>query len=167
MGDLKLVDSQALDEMGRIQQVVNAIRSIRGEHRISPASKLNSTVTAPERDQIILKREEAVITTLARLNTLTLQSNSQPLKHAATEAVGNMEIQVPLEGIINFAEECERLKKEIKKQQVELEKIVKKLENKNFLQGAPQDIVEKEKGREQEIKGTLGKLQKALERVKE
>ena len=78
---------------------------------------------------------------------------------SATSVFGNCTIFVSLQGIIDFELEKERLNKEIGKVTKELEGINKKLSNEDFLQKAPQEVVQKvgEKGEK------LGEKRKKLE----
>ena len=74
---------------------------------------------------------------------------------------------IPLKGLVNFAEEAERLEKSILKSQKEREKIVKKLDNKNFVERAPKEVVEKDRARAAELEAMLVKMNESLSRARE
>lgn len=80
--------------------------------------------------------------------------------------VGDMEIYVPLKGLVNFNEEEKRLEKEIAKVGKEMEFLQKKLLNKDFVARAPARVVEKDKRRFEEMNETRTKLEGSLERIK-
>ncbi len=76
-----------------------------------------------------------------------------------------MEIYVPLAGLVDLAEERERLKKEIGKSEAESAQIQKKFENPNYATRAPPDVVEKDKARIAELASRVGKLNDNLKRI--
>jgi valyl-tRNA synthetase len=84
---------------------------------------------------------------------------------AASAVVRELELFVPLEGILDFKEESNRLKKEIGKLEPELARSQKKLANKTFLARAPEDVVAKEEDKFERLGGKLNKLQTQLERL--
>jgi valyl-tRNA synthetase len=82
-----------------------------------------------------------------------------------TAVVREVEIFLPLKGIIDFAEEQRRLQKELAKIQKDLSDISRKLSNRDFLAKAPEAVIEKEKARSQELIETRDKLQTNLDRI--
>ena len=74
---------------------------------------------------------------------------------------------VPLEGIIDFSKEAQRLEKEINKLTKELAVVSKKLKNEGFLKKAPNDVVEKVKAKHSRLQEKQNKLASNLERVRE
>ena len=77
---------------------------------------------------------------------------------AATFVGARMEIFVPLEGVIDLAEERKRIEKEIAKVDADLELLKKKLANPNFAQRAPPEMVEKDRARISELEQKRHKL---------
>jgi len=72
---------------------------------------------------------------------------------------------MPLKGIIDFAEEERRLKKEINKLEKDLATVSKKLSSEDFLRKAPHDIIEKEKSKAREVNEKREKLLTSLNRI--
>jgi len=87
-------------------------------------------------------------------------------RSAATAVAQDVEIFLPLEGIIDFAEEERRLNKEIEKISKDLSKVAKKLSNEDFLAKAPDDIIEAEKVKAKDLQEKQEKLGKSLSRIK-
>jgi valyl-tRNA synthetase len=87
-------------------------------------------------------------------------------KSAATAVAQDVEIFLPLKGVIDFAEEEKRLKKEIGKTMKDLDSVNKKLSNEDFLAKAPEDIIEKEKVKAGDLKEKQEKLEKGLNRIR-
>ena len=87
-------------------------------------------------------------------------------QHSATAVVGNLEVFVPLEGIIDFEKERTNLAKRIADTEQFLRGIDTKLKNKNFLKKAPKDVVDKESQRHKELEDALIRLKANLESLK-
>jgi valyl-tRNA synthetase len=83
-------------------------------------------------------------------------------KAAATGVIRGAEVYVPLEGVLDLAEERARLRKEIAKTSQDVELFAKKLSNKNFVEKAPRAVVEKDAARLEELKAMREKLEKSL-----
>ena len=80
--------------------------------------------------------------------------------------VRELELFVPLEGLLDFEEESQRLQKEISRLEPELARSKKKLTNKEFLDRAPEIVVAKERDKFERLGDKLNKLQRQLERLK-
>jgi len=79
--------------------------------------------------------------TLARLSELGRSPDGERPPHSATAVASGMSFFVPLEGLIDFARERERLGRELAKAEAELKKLAQKVANKDFLSRAPQSEV--------------------------
>ena len=85
---------------------------------------------------------------------------------AATALVGDMEILVPMAGLIDKDAEIERLSKEIDKLRKEVGRAEVKLKNPKFVDKAPQAVVDKEKAKLDDYRSQLAKLEEQLEKIK-
>jgi valyl-tRNA synthetase len=104
--------------------------------------------------------DETMLRTLARIETLAYRPPGTRLRGAATAIVDDIEILVPLEGIVDLEAEATRLAKEIGKVTGELAGVERKLADPKFRSRAPEAIVE-----EQEQKAAAMATKKAtLER---
>jgi len=141
------LDEQAEADMDLVIGIITGIRNIRGEMNIAPALKL--TVVVQTDDDPVAKTLQdhlALITNLARLESLAIEKVGAKPKAAATAVIEGATIFVSLEGIIDFNQEAARLKKEIGKVDSELTVLNKKLGNEDFLKKAPAAVVDKVKG---------------------
>ena len=84
---------------------------------------------------------------------------------SATSLVEQMEILVPMAGLIDKAAETARLSKEIDKLQKDLQRISGKLNNPAFVDKAPAEVVAKEKQKQAAQQQSLDKLQQQLEQI--
>jgi valyl-tRNA synthetase len=159
--------TQAEEQMGLIMEIIIGIRNIRGEMNLSPSIKLDVTVLAPEdKTRAVISDHADIITNLARLAALQVHAQGRRSHTAATAIVAGTTILVELEGVIDFAQEIQRLEKEIGKLEKELAGIAKKLSNPGFLGKAPANVVAEVRAKqtdllekEEKLKGTLKRVQ--------
>lgn len=76
-----------------------------------------------------------------------------------------MDIFIPLEGKINFTEEKNRVEKELNKIEKDIIVLVKKLSNKNFIDKAPPEVIEKDSQRKKILSEKQARLKIHLETV--
>jgi valyl-tRNA synthetase len=164
--DATCIDATAENQMQLLMDVVNAIRTIRGEVRLAPSQRVAALVRVEAGTQHELLQQHAeYLTTLATLETLRLDATMQRPEAAATAVVAGMDIYVPLAGLIDFAQEKQRLEKDLQKLHQELQQANKKLDNAQFLARAPADIVAKERTAQAERQDKVQRLQAAMERL--
>ncbi|UCE82899.1 MAG: valine--tRNA ligase [Deltaproteobacteria bacterium] len=160
-----LVDREAEEQMALVMDVTTAIRNIRGEMNVAPAARVDAVVFGPDNLTSVVRAHGHYIEDLARLSTLEMHRDGQRPRASASAVVRELELFVPLEGILDFEEESKRLRKEIRKLEPELGRVKNKLANTEFLTRAPTDIVAKEKDKCERLGGKLDKLRTQLERL--
>ena len=159
-------DEDAEGEMALIIDVVNSIRNVRWEMNVPPAQKVEVILSSKNgRSREVLSQHRVYIDNLARADRITVAEQIEKPESAATAVAQDVEIVMPLKGIIDFAEEERRLKKEINKLEKDLATVTKKLSNEDFLRKAPHDIIEKEKGKAQDVNEKREKLLTSLNRI--
>jgi valyl-tRNA synthetase len=161
-------EDKAESEMDLLIDLISAVRNIRGEMNISPSLNLTAMVHTEETDiKTTLEHHQDIIINLAKLGAFSVNQSAERPKSSATAVVGGATIFVPLEGIIDFAKEARRLEKEMNKLEKELAAVSKKLENENFLNKAPQDVVEQVKAKHAGFQEKQQKLASHLKRIQE
>jgi valyl-tRNA synthetase len=166
--DEKQIDLQAITVMELVMELVTAIRNIRSENNILPTRKIPAILeVANPQTRELLERTQGYIINLARLNSLTLSSGKEKPEATATQVVKDVEVKIPLKGIIDLGEEKKRLDKELNKISQNLKLVSKKLTNEDFLQRAPREIVKKEEEKAKELKERQKKLGESLKKVEE
>jgi valyl-tRNA synthetase len=163
--DESIIDRQAEEQMAVVMDVTTALRNIRGEMNIAPATQVDAVVFGPDSLTSIVQAHSHYIKDLARLANLGLQRDGKRPRVAASAVVRELELFVPLEGVLDFKEESQRLQKEISKLEPELARSQKKLANKEFLDRAPEDVVAKERDKFGRLGDKLHKFQRQLERL--
>jgi valyl-tRNA synthetase len=160
-----LDDVDAESEIGWLIDLVSAIRSVRAEMNVSAGAEIPlvlvavapATATRAERWAESIRR-------LARLSGISL-ANDAP--QGSVQIVVRDEIAaLPLAGIIDFAAETTRLKKEMARVDSDLARIDAKLGNTEFVRRAPDDVVEEERERREAAQMRRAKINEALERLR-
>ncbi|MDY6844344.1 MAG: valine--tRNA ligase [Thermodesulfobacteriota bacterium] len=151
-----------------VKNAITAIRNIRGEMGVHPSTYLDAKIHIMDEKKIdILSTHNEYIMNLAHLNNLEVGKEVTNKKGDATKVIEEMEIYVPLLGIVDFTQERKRVEKEIVKITNELSHVEKKLSNKNFVNKAPEDVVEKEKRIFSELHEKKNKLVEMSDRLRE
>ena len=145
----ELINPQADKDMEVVENIVTAIRNIRGEMNIPPSKKINVLLKTNE----VSERQIDYIKKLARVEDLKAGENIVKPKASASSVVKSSEIYIPLEGLIDLDVERQRLQKEITRLEGSLAGIEKKLSNEKFVSGAPADVVEKERTKQKRLAG--------------
>ncbi len=154
-----MIDEASEKELSFVQDVVTAIRNIRGEMNISPAKAINVFLKSSS----VSFAQERYIKALVKIDQLTVDVNLDKPKGCASAVVKECEIFIPLEGLVDIDFERGRIEKEIARLLNSFNGVRKKLENENFVSKAPPDVIEKERQKMADWEKALVKLQSILE----
>jgi valyl-tRNA synthetase len=139
------VDAEAEREMAVVMGVVTAIRNIRGEMRVAPGLTLPAIVRpGPQAPTALVRANAPLIQTLARA-AVTVDANASRPRNSALGVVGDIEVYVALEGVVDLGAERQRLEKEIKRAEEAIAFGRAKLARPEFAERAPAEIVDKER----------------------
>ncbi|MDQ4121175.1 MAG: valine--tRNA ligase [Acidobacteriota bacterium] len=167
LGDPALIDERAELEMQAVIELISKVRNIRAEMNIKPSERVSLLVAANADSQWVFAENEAQILKLARANDLRLTEKLEAPKASARAALmGGAELAIPLEGLIDFAKEIERVEKELAKLNNEAQKLNAQLSNENFVSRAPQEKVEEIRARVVDIEQRTETLNQTLEALK-
>jgi len=158
-----LIDLRVESEMSFVQQMIEAIRTIRGEMRLPPSTEIEVIMRKGSSQRSDGIHEYlGYLQRLARVRKLTVQESGPRPPQSASAIVEGEEIFIPLEGLIDPEVEKTRLSKEIERISGMLSGTRKKLENNGFLDRAPEEIVRKEREKMESLALTLEKLERNL-----
>jgi len=163
-GSDALIDEKAEAEMGSVIELISKVRNIRSEMNIKPSERVAIHVAANAELQKTFAENVAQILKLARAEKVVL-GDSLEVPKASAKAVltGGAEIALPLEGLIDFDKERERLKNQLVKLDTELQRLNGQLSNKNFVEKAPAEKVQELKDRQSEIEKQIAVLNNNLD----
>ncbi|NOT32656.1 MAG: valine--tRNA ligase [Candidatus Eisenbacteria bacterium] len=154
-------DAEAERQIAFLQELVVAVRNLRAENGLPPGKLVPLVVRGTPAQLALVESLASQIQPLARIETLTVSLDGARPSVAASAIVQGCELFLPLEGLIDLAEERGRLAREADKLLTDLEGCRKKLRNQDFLNKAKPEIVEREKLRLADLEETLDKLKKA------
>ncbi|MEO1871939.1 MAG: valine--tRNA ligase [Cobetia sp.] len=154
------IDEQAIRDIEWLKGIIIAIRNVRGELNLSPAKPLevflqNGAAGDAER----LEANRLFLSKLARLESITFLAAGDEAPMSAIQRVGELEVLVPMAGLIDKEAELKRIGKEHEKQQKVITGLENKLGNEKFVGRAPADVVEKERAKLADAQAELALLE--------
>ena len=159
VSDPAAVDSAASAEIEWLKAVIVGVRNIRGEMNVPPGRSLEVLCrNGSDTDRQRLHDNASFLKKLAKLESIEWLAPSAQPPVAATSLVGDLELLVPLAGLIDRDVELARLSREIEKLEKERGRLHGKLSNSSFVDRAPQDVVAKEREKLEALKQALLKL---------
>ncbi|MDD9894973.1 MAG: valine--tRNA ligase [Gammaproteobacteria bacterium] len=161
------IDREAEEHIDWIKGVIVAIRNIRGEMDVSPAKSIKVILrngTSADKDK--LNNYRPYLQKLAKLGSIDWMTSEQEAPAAATGLYQELEILVPLAGLIDVEAERARLAKEIAKLEGGLESVTAKLSNTKFVDNAPQAVVAKERDKQEQMSQALQSLRAKQDQLK-
>ncbi|MDP4593574.1 MAG: valine--tRNA ligase [Beijerinckiaceae bacterium] len=163
--DLSGMDNPAAEaEVGFIVDLVSEIRSVRAEMNVPGGTQMPIVLVGASAEvQGWAQKWDGMITRLARLSGVSVSETPPP--ESAQMIVRNTTIALPLSGVVDLAAEKARLEKEISKDASDVQKIDAKLNNANFVAKAPEEVVEENRERREELLARIDKMKAALERL--
>jgi valyl-tRNA synthetase len=167
VADMSKVDAAALAEIEWVKAFIMGIRRIRSEMDIKPGQVLDVLLQNwSASDQAMYATSEAFARTLAKIGSVTWLEAGADAPESATALVGEMQILIPLAGLIDKDAEIARLNKEIEKLQKNLGGLEGRLNNPAFADKAPAAVLEQTRKQADEQRVALGQLQGQLEKIR-
>ena len=162
----KGVDSAVNADIEWLKGVILGVRNIRGEMNIPPGKALPILLrNGDERDRQRLADNAQYLRKLAKLESAEWLEATDEAPVAATALVGELEILVPMAGLIDRDAELARLSRETEKLEKELARIQGKLGNPGFRDKAPAAVVAKEQEKMQALQQALDTLQEQARHI--
>ena len=160
------VDAEAEADIEWLKAVILGVRNIRGEMNIPPGKALTLLLrNGDASDQTRLAQNSQYLKKLAKLDDISWLSPDDAVPAAATALAGELEILVPMAGLIDKDAEISRLNKEIGKLESDLARLQGKLGNAAFIDKAPAAVVAKEQEKLQAQQQALETLQEQMQRI--
>ena len=160
------IDPLAGDDIEWLKAVIVGIRNIRGEMNIPPSKALTVLLrNGGTEDQRRLAQNSQYLRKLAKLDDISWLAEDAEAPMAATALAGELEILVPIAGLIDKDAEIARLNREIGKLDSDLSRLRAKLGNASFVDKAPAAVVDKEREKLQAQEQAVETLQDQLRRI--
>ena len=159
-----LEDKKAEAEIGWLVDLVSAVRSVRSEMNVPASTEMPLALIAGKETRARAGRWEEALRRLARLSEVSYAA--RPPAGAVQLLVRGEVAALPLAGVIDLAAERTRLEKEMARIADDIDRIDKKLGNKDFVARAPEEVVEGEREKREEAEERRLKVREALARLK-
>ncbi len=159
--DKNLFDEEAENDITWLQNIILVLRNVRGEMNLAPSKKITLLLSkGNKKDKERMDYYEHLLMSLAKIESIDWQDKNLP--ECATALSGELELYIPLAGLIDIDAEKKRLQKEIDKLKKDLSKTTEKLNNPNFVKRAPKEIVGSERERVKQMEIAINKLKKQI-----
>ncbi|WP_296131653.1 valine--tRNA ligase [Pseudomonas sp. Ga0074129] len=153
------IDAAAEGDIEWVKQLMLGLRQIRGEMKISMAKRIDIILqNASAEDLRRLADNAPLLNKLAKLESVRVLETGEEAPMSATALVGEMQVLVPMAGLIDKDAELARLDKEIARLSGEVQRVGGKLANEGFVAKAPADVLDKERAKLAEAEQALSKM---------
>jgi valyl-tRNA synthetase len=158
---------EAFDEIEFVKDIVVGIRNLRAVVGVHPSDKVK-IILLPDNEKVLerIKKSTGYIGNLAGVSKLEFGEKEKPNK-AVTQLIEGLQIFLPVEGLVDVEKEVERIKRELSKVSKDLELSQKKLSNPDFVERAPEEVVEREKEMFEDLSLKKRKMEEVLEKLSE
>lgn len=153
-------DGKLESRFQRLQDLIIAVRNVRGTYNISPAVDVSISVRCSPEIAADLNHVQTQFESLAKATLTAAGPDIVRPNASASFSLGDADGYLPLAGLVDLQAEVARLKKEGEKLRGFIAGHEKKLTNQSFIDRAPAEVVE-------EVRGTLASLQKQLTSIDE
>ncbi|SDI46835.1 valyl-tRNA synthetase [Pseudomonas flavescens] len=153
------IDAAAEGDIEWVKQLMLGVRQIRGEMKISMAKRIDVILAnASAEDLRRLNDNAPLLNKLAKFESVKVLAAGEEAPMSATALVGDMQVLVPMAGLIDKEAELARLDKEILRLEGEVKRVGGKLANEGFVAKAPAEVLEKERAKLAEAEQALANL---------
>ncbi len=163
--DAAIIDKAAQAEVNWVVRLITEIRSVRADMNVPAAAKIDMLLKGASADSKERLRKYAdIITRLARLSKAEASEADAP-KGSLQMVIDEATIILPIADVVDLSQERARLQKAIEKEQQQIEKINKMLNNQGFLAKAPEEVVDEQKELKAAAENAIAKLNQALKQI--
>jgi valyl-tRNA synthetase len=160
------VNSEAEAEVELLMGVITGIRNIRAEAVVHPSMQIEAFIFCPTPDRrALLQAFAATIRDMTKLSSLVVSEQGDKPADAASYLYRDMDIFVPLKGLVDVEKELAKLAKERQKVEAKWAQVSAKLVSANFLNNAPAEVIGREQEKMAELTATLSKITEAEQRL--
>ena len=150
-----------------IQEVIKTIRNIKAEMNIPLARGIDVLINVVNNEkEELIKEHLPFIKNLAHVQSFQVGDSLEKPECSATGVLEDIEIFIPLAGVIDLEAEIQRLEKKVQKTEKDMIVINKKLNNADFIQKAPENIIKKEREKIKELTDIRDRIEKNLKALK-
>ncbi|EOG9004796.1 valine--tRNA ligase [Staphylococcus pseudintermedius] len=165
--DASLVFEESKDVMEQLVEIIKAVRQSRLEVNTPLSKEIPIKIQAKnETIQQLLKTNQHYLERFCNPSTLEIETQIDIPDKAMTTVVAAGEVILPIEGLIDMDKELERLEKDLQKWQKELDRVNKKLSNENFVNKAPEHVINEENEKQVKYQEKYDGVKARIEQLK-
>ena len=155
----ELTFPEETEKLEMAMAVIKSIRNIRAEADAAPSRKLTAVILCADGKEPVVRAGERYITKIANITDITFAASKADVPEEVMSAVvAGAEIFIPLDDIMDYEAELDRLRKEKKKLEGEVKRVVGKLSNEGFIKKAPEKVINEEKAKQVKYEEMLAKV---------
>ena len=161
--DKNKISMKIENEIQIIMDVISSIRVIKTNLTISPSKNISIILRGPEDITTIIQKYSEYLLQMVKVTSISSGVNIDKPSQSAAAVINNLELFIPLAGLIDIEKEQDRLKNQIEDMKGRLNSVNSKLNNKNFVSRAPENVVQNEQSKQKRYMSSLEKLNKNLQ----
>lgn len=166
VADEKLIDKDVEKSFEYIKELISSLRNIRAEAGISPAKPAKVVIKSSDESELnTIKENYFFITKLGNLESIEYGKDMEKPAQSGFRVTGNSEVYMILTGLLDIEAEVKKLKAQLDKVAVELEKMNAKLSNEKFTSKAPAHILERDRRIQKEYQDKFDKLSENIKEL--
>ena len=156
-------DDDVDGEMTVLQELITSIRAIRSRMNIAPSKNVDLKIKCSKDQSDLISQNKKLFMALAKIDSYDYGSSMERPPQSATAVVHGMELYIPLDGLVDLDKE----KMQLEKRKIKIEGLLigidKKLSNKQFINNAPENVVDGERKKGVNLRDELTKINSNLE----
>ncbi len=159
-------DTEIEKEIEIVKDIINSIRKTRSDLNIHPKTLLDIYCIS-DKENIIdnIKNNKNIIHSLAKAKSINYDIDSSVIKDCITVSIRNLIIYIPIKDTVNVNDETNRLRKKINEIELALIKVNTKLDNKNFIEKAPSNIIKENTDKQKTYQNELIDLKNLMDKL--
>lgn len=158
-------DDMQLEEekMNLIMDGIRSVRNVRTEMNVPPSKKAKTIIVPTDEKREAMEDGKEYFKSLASASDVEIKNDKSGIpEDAVSVVIDGVEIFIPLDELVDFEKEKERLNKEKKKAISEIKRVEGKLNNPGFMNKAPDKLIEEEKQKKEKFEEMLKTIEERL-----
>ena len=147
-------------------EIITAVRNIRVSKNVANSKQIDLILQAKEQDIInVLEKSKNILQRFTNFNTLNIASGEVEKKRSMVEVFSDVTVVVPLDTLVNVADEIKKLEEAKKKMINEIARCKGMLSNVNFTSKAPKEKVAAEQEKLDNYEKQLSEIEKSIKEL--
>ncbi|WP_101772398.1 valine--tRNA ligase [Peptostreptococcus faecalis] len=161
-------DNMELEEekMNLIMEGIRSVRNVRSEMNVPPSRKAKTIIVSTPDKREAMEDGKEYFKSLASASEVEIKDTTEGIpEDAVSIVIDGVEIFIPFDELVDIEKEIERLNKEKNKAISEIKRVEGKLNNPNFVNKAPEKLVEEEKAKKEKYEDMLKTIEERLSKL--